>query len=760
MLNPTNIMDLSLSKKLKPLNKYLNQKNFEFTETIDMDKFKIIIDNFNETMGLMRDSTNGYNFIDLQGSLTILKKIYDERLDSNKISYKQTKSSPDGRFFSITGSLQGISRRIRHTIGKDIYYDIDIKNCHPVILLWYCKNNGIECKSVEYYINNREKCFADLMPVFNLDRDSIKSGLLSIMNGGFGFKNVEKCKELWFIDFYNEMIGIHKAIVEMNPDILKTVISQKGKDYYNLHGSVVNKILCKYENFILLHMMYFCEKKNVRIGALCFDGLMIYKNSIDDLNSFLVLMTEFVKEKTGIPVKIVDKDMNEHIDLTGMRPNISIVRYSEKKNDYSSMKEEFEKTHFKCVGSGLYYEIKNDSIKVRTRTDLLNSYEHMVFEDKDKKGHITELPFINAWVKDKNIRRFDEVELYPPPLHCPENHFNLWTGYRIDKVSLDDLSPETYEFLDDALETYLNHFKLITGECFDYCLKWYALMIQKPGIKPNVCINIKSLQGLGKEMGGYTPIEKIFGSKYCLKTQDMNVIFGPFNNAIEGKIFVCLDEMNMGISAKLEEEIKVLITTGTTNINNKGIKSYEAKSLIHLVSFSNRDFPFKIPEDDRRNIAVDRSDISVPGYDYFNKLISLIDNDLVIRKIFDFFMAIDISDFKPKEDRPKTAFMDELKEISRPLELQFLIDLFDQVNHDFEHPSKELLKLFGDFLKENFTDIKYPTSANKLSLRIGKFKIDGADKVHTRDGALWSFQIDKCKEWCYSKNYLQRPLLK
>jgi len=57
------------------------------------------------------------------------------------VPYTKAKNAKgDGRWFSgIIGSMQGINRRVRHTICSDIWIDIDIVNCHPVLLNQMCK---------------------------------------------------------------------------------------------------------------------------------------------------------------------------------------------------------------------------------------------------------------------------------------------------------------------------------------------------------------------------------------------------------------------------------------------------------------------------------------------------------------------------------------------------------------------------------------------------------------------------------------------
>ena len=51
--------------------------------------------------------------------------------------------------------LISIRREIRHTLASDKYVDINVENCHPVLLSKICNHNKIEHKYLKRYINNR-----------------------------------------------------------------------------------------------------------------------------------------------------------------------------------------------------------------------------------------------------------------------------------------------------------------------------------------------------------------------------------------------------------------------------------------------------------------------------------------------------------------------------------------------------------------------------------------------------------------------------
>ena len=57
-------------------------------------------------------------------------------------------------------------------------------NCHPSLLLQYCKKNDIKCDNLEYYVDNRDKVVEKIMNDYQMNKGDVKQLFLSVMNGG------------------------------------------------------------------------------------------------------------------------------------------------------------------------------------------------------------------------------------------------------------------------------------------------------------------------------------------------------------------------------------------------------------------------------------------------------------------------------------------------------------------------------------------------------------------------------------------------
>jgi hypothetical protein len=686
-----------------------------------------------------------------------LNKMFKNRTKGNRYEaiYKLGKHAEGsvGRWTVSHGiGLQGLQRDIRAALTQKYYWDIDMENAQVQLLLQACKKNGWVCDSLEYYCKNRNKMFNDFLNQNELyTRQYIKEEFIKIMFGGYPSDNSPD----WIrTQFYPEVHSIMSNICGKYPDLFNKI--KKIKNCKNTQGSTCAYFLQTEERKCLMALDHFLSKNGRYMGILIHDGGGVERldGEIEFPHNLLTDAEQFIFQHTGYQMKLCIKP----IETSFVIPDKRILDIEK---TYKMMKNKFEQTHFKCISNACYYQILDEDYKIRTRSDLVNAFEHLVYEEDTKEG-VQDFSFILKWIKDKDIRCYEHVDLYPPPLKCPDNVYNLWQGYRIEKFSLDNITPEEEAYIQEGFEFIINHFQLLIGdECYDYFMKYNAYLVQYPALRPFIIICLRTVPGLGKERGWYYIIEKIFGSKHCCIEQKIeNSIFGNFNTILEGKFFVVLDEMKMSVAAKYEEEIKSLTTTNTIQINTKGLKQYKVSSYIHLSSFSNRDYPWKIETDDRRYLAIDRADVKRPTPEYTRKLVEYTENDLIIRKVFDYFMSIDVSEYKPQECRPTTTFMAELQDLSKSIELEFVIYLVQNYvkgsprETDFEHTVDDTFTFFKEFIKTNYTDIKYTSSCKKLSLKLNKLNIKGLEKVHKRGGNCWKFNINEILEWCSENGHI------
>ena len=223
------------------------------------------------------------------------------------------------RFAPGSLSLQSISRPIRHTIAAMLYFDADMKNCHPVALEHFCSRHDIPTPLLHRYNAERDAMFNELMSLSEhtampVNKDQCKTLMLKIVNGGKINNELVAWAELtpsWVGDIYQEMHAVREQICQLFPEEYAEVLRVKD---YNPKGTLVNRVLNILEDNALQYMFKFFMDEGHMPDVLCFDGLMVPQKGFDCEEEFDALCeqcTAYVQHETGYPFVIVRKDMNE-----------------------------------------------------------------------------------------------------------------------------------------------------------------------------------------------------------------------------------------------------------------------------------------------------------------------------------------------------------------------------------------------------------------------------------------------------------------
>ena len=250
------------------------------------------------------------------------------------ITYSRNENNPYGRSNPLKAlGLFPIRREIRHTLASSLMVDLDIKNCHPELLLQICRAEGYECPYLEDYVANRQVFFDEGISAYGCSQDEIKRLFIIYLYGG-GFDNwasdldATKCRpdvvneycgkigELETFSLFRKSISpLHRIIAERNPHLCEIVANtklDKGIHQYNLNGSVCSFVLQEYEIRVLEQLFLYCSHNSLienGICVLCADGLMIQRKHYNPqlLDAFNIL----INEKLGFNLVFTEKAMTQ-----------------------------------------------------------------------------------------------------------------------------------------------------------------------------------------------------------------------------------------------------------------------------------------------------------------------------------------------------------------------------------------------------------------------------------------------------------------
>ena len=194
-----------------------------------------------------------------------LKKYSKLKHNKNgKVEMKYKQNNKYGRFMACNG-YQGFKRDVRKYLNNEYDRDIDIYNCHPIILQHIFKEHNIECGDfLREYNENRKQ----VMTKYNIED---KLEFIKAMNN----ENLNNpvFKETHTL-IYNNLVPIliknNKAVYDRNK---KERI--KKKKNYNFSGSFLSLYLQNIENQILMMMYKHLTEKGFTVSTLCFDGCLV-----------------------------------------------------------------------------------------------------------------------------------------------------------------------------------------------------------------------------------------------------------------------------------------------------------------------------------------------------------------------------------------------------------------------------------------------------------------------------------------------------
>lgn len=246
-------------------------KGFILQETVDINGLMHLLHNIKDLI--------------VPEERTKFKKYAQEILANPKGNYRMVKYAKVahgyGRVYADGAlSMQGFSKGIRKHLAANLYHDIDIVNCHPVLLAQICEKHGWEAPHLNHYISNRE---AVLKTIIGKTRDESKTMFLMIMYGADIHNNAT--------NGFKEEMGRIAHLVD--------------REYPHIPGnhpfSRMSLLLQDIEHHLMMKIATFFESNGYQIGVYVFDGLMVYRKNDTDITPLLRKCEE------SLNIKLVEK---------------------------------------------------------------------------------------------------------------------------------------------------------------------------------------------------------------------------------------------------------------------------------------------------------------------------------------------------------------------------------------------------------------------------------------------------------------------
>ena len=310
--------------------------------------------------------------------------------------------------------------------------------------------------------------------------------------------------------------------------------------------------------------------------------------------------------------------------------------------------------------------------------------------------------------------------------------------------------PETKLKFEDS--KFYEHMKYVSGDAFEFQCDKYAYILQT-GNKTDVADVTFGDPGVGKDTYYNYLGNNIIGEQYYLNEDFIDMIIGDsFNDIISKKVLIVLNESKKAKTDEKIEAIKNAITREKNTIRAKHVKSRSETNYINWNALTNTYDSIQIQKGDRRFCANKISNLHKGDTKYFNSLYNEIQSKKYDRACYDFFMSRIIKVKSFQDERPITAYYNDLQERSIPITAQFLIDLMHNEEGMFQEQATLFYNRYEKFLSAN--GYAYKTNITKFGLEMKQYAV--VTKESTKKYIIYKIDIDELEKYLINEK-LYKP---
>jgi hypothetical protein len=655
------------------------------------------------------------------GQVKILNAIYNNKKKKDieckqTISYKLSRSKAGqlgyGRYYSTIGGLETVEKEARGTLCRDFYHDIDIVNCHPVLLEQFIKNKyNNRFEALEYYNRNRDEVLAKISD----NRDEAKTEMIRIMYGGKNTIPYLDCFADSMRDFTQFLINtgdyanLWNTIKNDDPDFID------GKVKANKYGKFLSLVLQTEEASCMLAMKAALEADGWSVDVLAYDGVMIrIREGVDYLPAIRRAEDE-IEKATGYRVSLVKKEMS-FFEVPKATEEVS---KGVPLSDYNTMKTDFERTHFYHIPTDQIAELNDRGEVFFMKKPHASNYltPKWNFKHSEKLGDYT--AFLDIWLTDASRLMIDKIDFAPSD--DPQT-FVVPFQFVYEKAS-PDLS---------AINVFMDVMKILaSGKQLDYTLDYFAHLLQKPLENPKVALVLTGLKGCGKDTAIDFLMEHVVGSLYSKNYDSNEQFFDKHDTGRLNKFLVKLEEADALICKKNASNLKARITAQYSSFNPKGLNPFESANYSRNIFTTNKGNPFEMSDGERRFFILNANASRKGDFNFWTMVRHRLFTPEAGRAVADMLLARDISKWN-SFDMPISEYQKAVIETEKTSEQSFI----DQWDGE-ELSASDFFLAYRSHCSEN--SLPHAMNAMSFGKRLLPLIRDGIIiKKHTRVGPSYS----------------------
>jgi hypothetical protein len=277
---------------------------------------------------------------------------YNDKLGAALCKYVKPKHKW-GRVHPVKSiGLTSFGVKVRNTLIRDLYYDIDLKNAQVEIVRNICQKNDIECQMVADYCTRRDEILKEIMVEYNVTRKCAKKLILRLcffgtFEGWVAEQGLTGVVSPWITCFISELHEIAHKLKFRNPVLYES--ARQSKEAKNKEKNVIGsffalylqewefRIVGKVINWLISNtdvMKHPNEKTSYHVGVYEYDGIKLLKENVDKceggLEGLRWRIIEKTRELTGFELQWEEKPIEKFHDITH---ELELVKEDDKDDD-------------------------------------------------------------------------------------------------------------------------------------------------------------------------------------------------------------------------------------------------------------------------------------------------------------------------------------------------------------------------------------------------------------------------------------------
>ena len=198
-----------------------------------------------------------------------------------------------GRLYAKGASLQHLGKEYRKALVYEEYTDIDIKNAHPSLMNQVFKKEGVECKMLNEYVENRGK-FLEVVD---------KTQWMALLNNRIPKESSSYLEKEYWSDIISSALGLFEL-----PWYNTYLEKGKKQNPTNPIGWAISQLATDKERETVSHAMMYLKGLGYKISTLIHDGFLVQDLNVKE--EHLRDAEARVFEATGFRIELVRKPLN------------------------------------------------------------------------------------------------------------------------------------------------------------------------------------------------------------------------------------------------------------------------------------------------------------------------------------------------------------------------------------------------------------------------------------------------------------------